>query len=122
MFHEEVELGIELPIGISFFTFQMMSYLFDVYYKKTSVQKNVFNLALYISLFPQLIAVPIVRYNQIESEITNRQVTFDDFSIGMKRFIYGLAKKVLIANYVAQTADNIFDFSRVQKLLGIHKQ
>ena len=110
MFHEDVDLGIELPIGISFFTFQMMSYLFDVYYKKASVQKNVFNLALYISLFPQLIAGPIVRYNQIETEITYRQVTFDNFSIGMKRFIYGLAKKVLIANYVAQIADNTFDY------------
>ncbi len=107
--HEGLQLRIVLPIGISFFTFQMMSYLFDVYYEKTSVQKNLASLALYVSLFPQLIAGPIVRYNQIEREITDRNATFEDFTIGMERFIYGLAKKVLLSNYLAYIADTVFD-------------
>ena len=101
---------ISLPIGISFFTFQIMSYAFDVYYRTSAVQKNPFHVALYISLFPQLIAGPIVRYQQIEDEITNRQESFSEVYAGLKRFIYGLAKKVLIANFVAQIADNAFDF------------
>lgn len=85
IFHNEIELGIELPIGISFFAFQMMSYLFDVYYKKTAAQKSIFKLALYVSLFPQLIAGPIVRYNQIEKEIDNRIVSKRDFTEGIDR-------------------------------------
>lgn len=109
LFHKDVSLGIALPIGISFFTFQMMSYLFDVYYKKASVQKNVFKLALYVSLFPQLIAGPIVRYNQIEKEISDRSITKKDFADGMERFIYGLAKKVLLSNYLAYVADMAFN-------------
>lgn len=110
LFHQDIAIGIELPIGISFFTFQMMSYLFDVYYKKVAVQKNIIKLALYVSLFPQLIAGPIVRYNQIAEQIDNRQPGYDDIVAGMKRFIYGIAKKVLIANYMAQVADNVFDY------------
>ena len=110
LFHKDYALGLELPIGISFFTLQMMSYLFDIYYQRSDVQKSVFNLALYVSFFPQLIAGPIVRYNQIDGAITDRVSSYDDIVIGMKRFIYGLAKKVLIANYVAQIADNTFDF------------
>lgn len=109
IFHNEIELGIELPIGISFFAFQMMSYLFDVYYKKTAAQKSIFKLALYVSLFPQLIAGPIVRYNQIEKEIDNRIVSKRDFTEGMERFIYGLAKKVMLSNYLAYVADSIFN-------------
>ena len=107
-FHKNINLGIELPIGISFFTFQMMSYLFDVYYKKADVQKNVFKLALYVSLFPQLIAGPIVRYNQVEEEINKRTISKVDFTEGMERFIYGLAKKVLLSNYLAFVADTVF--------------
>ena len=103
-------INIALPIGISFFTFQMMSYIFDVYHGKSQAQKNLSYVALYISFFPQLIAGPIVRYNQIESEIETRTENFDDFSEGVRRFIYGLAKKVLIANFVAQIADNIFGY------------
>ena len=95
-------VNIALPIGISFFTFQMMSYVFDVYYGKAEAQKNPLYVALYISFFPQLIAGPIVRYNQIENEITERHENFDDFSEGARRFIYGLGKKVLLANFAAQ--------------------
>ena len=101
-------INIALPIGISFFTFQMMSYIFDVYYGKSRAQKNLSYVALYISFFPQLIAGPIVRYNQIEAEITDRHENFDDFAEGVRRFIYGLGKKVLIANFVGQIADNTF--------------
>ena len=102
-------LNIALPIGISFFTFQMMSYVFDVYYKTASAQKNPFYVALYITLFPQLIAGPIVRYNEVEHDILYRQESFGEVAEGVKRFIYGLGKKVLIANYMAQIADNVFD-------------
>jgi alginate O-acetyltransferase complex protein AlgI len=103
-------IRISLPIGISFFTFQLMSYLFDVYYEKAEVQKNPLYVGLYVSFFPQLIAGPIVRYEKIATEITERQESYDDVVLGMKRFIYGLAKKVLISNYVAQIADNVFDY------------
>ncbi|MBR0249877.1 MAG: MBOAT family protein [Synergistaceae bacterium] len=108
--NDSLRVNIALPIGISFFTFQMMSYVFDVYYAKTQAQKNPFYVALYISFFPQLIAGPIVRYNQIESEIETRNENFDDFSEGVRRFIYGLGKKVLLANFMAQIADNIFGY------------
>lgn len=99
---------IALPIGISFFTFQLLSYLFDVYHGKAEAQNNILNLGLYVALFPQLIAGPIVRYDAIAAEITQRQENLTDFSEGMLRFIYGLAKKVLIANYMGQLADTIF--------------
>ncbi|MBE7065887.1 MAG: MBOAT family protein [Ruminococcaceae bacterium] len=105
---DNVKVNIALPIGISFFTFQIMSYIFDVYYKKAKAQKNVFDLALYISMFPQLVAGPIVRYETIADEIGNRVELPAQFTAGMIRFIYGLGKKVLISNYVAQIADNIF--------------
>jgi alginate O-acetyltransferase complex protein AlgI len=103
-------ISISLPIGISFFTFQLMSYLFDIYYQKAEAQKNPLYLGLYVSLFPQLIAGPIVRYGTIASEINDRHETYDDVVAGMQKFIYGLAKKVLISNYVAQIADNVFDY------------
>jgi len=89
---------IHLPLGISFFTFQAISYIVDVYRKETPSQRNIFNLALYISLFPQLIAGPIVRYHDISSQITNRSHSLELFAGGVQRFVYGLAKKVLIAN------------------------
>ena len=103
-------INIALPIGISFFTFQMMSYVFDVYYGKSQAQKNFSCVALYISFFPQLIAGPIVRYNQIEAEITGRTESMDNFCEGVRRFIYGLGKKVLLANFLAQAADNVFGY------------
>lgn len=102
-------IRIALPIGISFFTFQLLSYLFDVYYGKAAAQDNFLHLGLYIALFPQLIAGPIVRYETIEDQILNRKENLRGFSDGMICFIYGLGKKILIANYMAQIADNIFD-------------
>jgi len=100
---------ISLPIGISFFTFQMLSYMIDVYRGKAQPQKNFLNCALYISLFPQLVAGPIVRYTDIEKQINNRKETWDDFSEGLKRFMVGLGKKLLIANNCALAADAAFD-------------
>lgn len=100
---------IPLPIGISFFTFQMMSYLFDVYYHKAEGQRNILYVGLYVSFFPQLIAGPIVRYDQIADQLGNRQTTHCDLTYGMGRFLSGLVKKVLLANYLAVVADNIFD-------------
>ena len=103
------KIKIALPIGISFFTFQAMSYVIDVYKKKVEVQKSLFNLGLYISLFPQLIAGPIVRYETIAKEIENRNENYDDFAEGTIRFIQGLTKKVIIANNVALVADAAFE-------------
>lgn len=100
--------NIILPIGISFYTFQSLSYVIDVYKKKVKVQKNFFTLLLYVSLFPQLVAGPIVRYETIEKELKNRNTTFDDVVYGIKRFILGLAKKVIIANQIGALADIIF--------------
>lgn len=99
---------IHLPIGISFFTFQAMSYVIDVYRKDVMAQKNPLNIALYISLFPQLIAGPIVRYHDVASQILQRYVDSEKFASGIKRFITGLGKKVLIANTVGLAADKIF--------------
>ena len=104
-------IKIALPIGISFYTFQLMSYLFDIYKEDAKLQKNIFNLGLYVALFPQLIAGPIVRYNQIESQIYNRVENIENISVGMKRFIYGLAKKLLLADYLSVIADS--SFSRI---------
>ncbi|MDR0520026.1 MAG: MBOAT family protein [Clostridiales Family XIII bacterium] len=103
--------GIALPIGISFFTFQAMSYVFDVYRGTADVQKNPMNVGLYISFFPQLIAGPIVRYQTIADQIKGRRETWDDFSAGVTRFITGFAKKILIANNMALLADRAFDAS-----------
>lgn len=100
---------IILPIGISFYTFQIMSYIIDLYKKKVKIQKNILDLALYISFFPQLIAGPIVKYKDINEQIKKRKVTLENFAYGTKRFIYGLSKKVLLANALALIADTIFD-------------
>ena len=99
---------ITLPLGISFFTFQLLSYLFDIYYNKAQAQRSVLNVGLYIALFPQLIAGPIVRYDAIEQQIEHRKETLSDFADGMMRFIFGLGKKVLIADYMAVIADDVF--------------
>ena len=101
-------INLALPIGISFYTFQILSYVIDVYRKKVKAQKSIIKLACYISAFPQLIAGPIVRYADIEKELNDRKTTWDDFDAGVKRFIVGLAKKVLIANNVAFICDTIF--------------
>ncbi len=103
---------IALPIGISFFTFQAMSYVLDVYRDKGAVQKNILNVGLYISFFPQLIAGPIVRYETVAEEILYRKETLDDFFNGFARFIYGFAKKVLLSNNFALVADMAFDSAR----------
>lgn len=92
---------IALPIGISFYTFQILSYVIDLYRGKVKVQKNPFYLTLYVAFFPQLIAGPIVRYETVEEEIRTRQETWKDFSDGLGRFIVGLAKKVIISNNLA---------------------
>lgn len=100
-----------LPIGISFFTFQAMSYVVDVYRGSVKVQKNPFYLALYIALFPQLIAGPIVRYSTVCAEIENRRTTMDDFASGVMRFLSGFAKKMLLANTLAEVADKAFSLA-----------
>ena len=104
-------MRLALPVGISFFTFQALSYVIDLYRGKCEVQKNVWNLALYISFFPQLIAGPIVRYSDIDRQITSRRMTTEGFSVGFRRFIYGLGKKVIISNCMAQAADKVFALS-----------
>lgn len=110
LLHTDINtLNITLPIGISFFTFQAMSYVIDVYRGDGEVQKNPCNVALYISFFPQLIAGPIVRYQTIADQIKERHENFDDFTNGVYRFMIGFIKKVLIANNVAIVADGIFD-------------
>ncbi|MDE7267756.1 MAG: MBOAT family protein, partial [Lachnospiraceae bacterium] len=86
---------IALPIGISFYTFQALSYCIDVYRDRDTVQKNVWKLMLYISFFPQLIAGPIVKYHDIEAQLSDRRVTITDAALGIRRFICGLAKKLL---------------------------
>lgn len=100
---------IILPIGISFFTFQGMSYVIDVYKKEAKIQKNPLNVALYISLFPQLIAGPIVRYTTVEQEIVTRKETLEDCHEGILRFCIGLGKKVIIANSVGLIAEEILN-------------
>lgn len=99
---------IPLPIGISFFTFQILSYVIDLYRGEYKAQKNIINLALYISFFPQLIAGPIVKYKDINEQLTCRVNTTENIAEGIRRFVYGFGKKVLIANTVAQSADYIY--------------
>jgi len=98
---------VVLPIGISFYTFQLISYTIDVYRGQAKVQKNILKLAMYISLFPQLIAGPIVRYTTIEEQLENREYSFEKFALGVRRFLIGLGKKVLIANVLGELT-NIF--------------
>ena len=105
------ELGFEkvvLPIGISFFTFQAMSYVIDVYRKEAESQRNIFDFGLYVALFPQLIAGPIVRYSDVALQINNRVESLNKFTKGIKRFCYGLGKKVLLANTFALVVDSIW--------------
>jgi len=98
-------LGLALPIGISFYTFQILSYVIDLYNGKVEVQKSFINFATYVMLFPQLIAGPIVRYKDIEIELKDRKHSFENFSCGVNRFIIGLSKKVLIANILGEFCD-----------------
>ena len=110
---------IHLPIGISFFTFQAISYVIDVYRDVTPSQKNPISMALYIISFPQLIAGPIVRYHDIEKQIKSRSININDFAYGIERFLYGLGKKVLIANSVALSADKIFALGPQDLTMGL---
>lgn len=102
---------IRMPIGISFFTFQAMSYVIDVYRETTKAQKNYAKVLLYISFFPQLIAGPIVKYHDVAAEIDQRTVTLDGVALGIRRFSAGLCKKVLLANTLGLVADNLFGAS-----------
>ncbi len=115
-----IEIGLQidyqandiiLPIGASFFTFQNISYLIDVYRKEVPSQKNLLHLGLYISLFPQLIAGLIVRYSDIHKEIINRAIDLKLFESGVMKFISGLAKKVILANSLGFIADKTFEIS-----------
>lgn len=99
---------VALPLGISFFTFQALSYVVDVYRRETTAQRNLVDLTLYISLFPQLIAGPIVRYRELCSQLAKRRVSRRDVAVGVRRFTIGLGKKVLIADTVARAADQVF--------------
>lgn len=105
---------IALPLGISFFTFQAMSYVIDVYRKDAKVQKNIFDLSLYISLFPQLVAGPIVRYQTVADQIDERDHNIVKFGDGVRRFIIGLGKKVLLSNSLGMLADSVFGMQTYQ--------
>ncbi len=116
--------SLALPIGISFFTFHSISYIIDVYRNKVTAQKSIIDHSLYITLFPQLIAGPIVRYHDISAQIKERTLSVQKFATGIQRFIIGLAKKMLIANTFARVADDIFtlnpnDLTTVTAWLGI---
>ncbi len=110
---------ITLPLGISFYTFQSMSYTIDIYKGEVPATKNIINYLSFVTLFPQLVAGPIVRYSDIAKQLIERVVTYEKFYIGIKRFIIGLAKKILIANTVGAVADTIFSLSATNMSFGI---
>lgn len=115
---------IKLPLGISFFTFQIMSYVIDVYRNDAKVQRKLTNLALYISLFPQLVAGPIVRYQTVADDIEHREHNWYKFTQGVNKFVIGLGKKVILANQLGIIADDVFnkssgDLSRLEVWLGV---
>lgn len=106
-------IQVTLPIGISFYTFQALSYVVDVYRGENKAQKNPLNMMLYISFFPQLIAGPIVKYHDIEEQINERKITLEGFTYGVKRFIFGLGKKVILANTFAEVVDAVYAYKAV---------
>lgn len=110
---------VRLPIGISFFTFQILSYIIDLYRGQYQAQKNLIHLALYVSFFPQLIAGPIVQYKDINEQLSHRVCTHEKMAWGIRKFIYGLGKKVIIANIIAQCVDTIYelDYSNLTGIL-----
>ena len=110
---------IALPVGISFFTFQAMSYVIDVYRNRDMCQKSFMKVLLYISFFPQLIAGPIVRWGEIETQLDHRAVTTDGVAEGICRFVKGLAKKLLLANGLGQIADQVFDLNIGQYSMAV---
>lgn len=103
--------SIHLPIGISFFTFEAIAYLYDLYKQKSKVIKNPIDLLLYMGIFPHLIAGPVIRYVDLQEQLKNRNINLDDVCYGIKRFILGLGKKVILANGIGQIADNVFNNS-----------
>ena len=120
LFSKEISYKLlPLPIGISFYTFQAMSYIIDLYRGKYKAQKNILNMSLYIAFFPQLIAGPIVRYEDFYEQIKNRIPTIEKRAEGIRRFIYGLSKKVLIANVLAAGADKIYDNLPMDQVTGL---
>lgn len=112
-------LNIILPLGISFYTFQALSYIIDVYKGESQAQKSLYKLALYITFFPQLIAGPIIKYQDICGQIDERKITSEKITIGAKRFVIGLAKKMLIANILGSVVDKIFILEPVSFSSGI---
>jgi alginate O-acetyltransferase complex protein AlgI len=106
-----------MPIGISFFTFQALGYVIDVYNKKHEPSKSLINFMTYICLFPQLIAGPIVRYSDVEKQLVNRETSFSKFSEGIKRFVIGLSKKVLIANVLGELAKDLIEVNLLSSWL-----
>lgn len=115
---------LPLPVGISFYTFQTMSYVIDVYLNKVKVQKNIISFGAYVTMFPQLVAGPIVKYSDVEKELNNRKETFEKFGEGVERFILGLGKKVLLANnigflWTTIKGTNIEELSVVTAWIGI---
>lgn len=108
--------SIVLPIGISFYTFQILSYIIDLYRGKIKVQKNILDLSLYISFFPQLIAGPIVTYKTIEEQLYERKENLNKIITGIERFIVGLGKKIIIANNMAIIADSVFNSTILEQL------
>lgn len=117
IFSKDIDLvKVILPIGISFYTFQIISYIVDVYRGEVKVQKNILNLATYVALFPQLIAGPIVRYKTIDAQLDNRKRSIENVSIGIRRFVIGLGKKVLIANVLGELV-NVFLASNEKSVL-----
>lgn len=113
------EPHLPLPVGISFYTFQILSYIVDVYWGKVAVQKSFVKLATYVALFPQLIAGPIVRYQTVEEEMTNRRETLDEFALGTRRFVAGLGKKVLIANTAGQIYTSVHALQHSQQSVAM---
>ncbi|MDD2426817.1 MAG: MBOAT family protein [Eubacteriales bacterium] len=113
------ENTFSLPIGISFYTFQTLTYIIDVYRGEAAVQKNFYKLMLYVSLFPQLIAGPIVRYSDIAEQIDGRRISFEETAQGIGRFLIGLAKKVLIANHAAEIVALTLESTRLSSLDGL---
>ena len=116
------EINLRLPLGISFYIFQAMTYIIDVYRNECRVQEKYSSLLLYITFFPQLVAGPIVKYNEIENELENREVNIDDIFSGFGRFSIGLAKKVLLANNLGKVADillNVNNFSYLSIWIGM---
>lgn len=108
VFHTDInDRDLPLPLGISFFTFQAMSYVIDVYRKDCKAEKNIINVALYLFFFPQLIAGPIVKYKEIGQQIHNRRETAENLAMGIRKFCYGLGKKVIIANTLASVVDYV---------------